>query len=84
MPNSPTPPGGNGPWLLILDRDPADPKWILATVESQAVVQPADHGELFTGARLAGEWVRVLFGRPHATLTPMTRAHVWRIDEHPS
>jgi len=39
---------------------------------------------LFTGAQQAGDWVRGLLGRPHATLTPMTRAHVWRIDEHPS
>ena len=81
----PAPPGTNGPWrLLILDRDEADPKWILATVASPADVQPADPGDLFTDAQQAGDWVRGLLGRPHATLTPMTWAHVWRIDEHPS
>ena len=79
------PPGTNGPWrLLILDREPADPKWILATVASPSDVRPADPGDLFTGAQQAGEWVRGLLGRPHATLTPITRAHVWRIDEHAS
>ena len=81
----PAAPGTNGPWrLLVLDRDEADPKWILATVASPADVQPADPGDLFTDAQQAGDWVRGLLGRPHATLTPMTRAHVWRIDEHPS
>jgi len=75
-------PGENGPWrLLILDRDPADPKWILATVTSPADVQPADPTDPVTGMQQAGDWVRALLGRPHATLTPMTRAHVWRVDE---
>jgi hypothetical protein len=28
-----SPPGGNGPWrLVVLDRDPDDPKWLLAAV----------------------------------------------------
>ena len=41
MPNDPTT-TGNGPWrLLILDRDPTDPKWILATVATPSDVGPA-------------------------------------------
>jgi hypothetical protein len=41
MPNDPTT-TGNGPWrLLVLDRDPADPKWILATVATPGDVRPA-------------------------------------------
>ncbi len=41
MPNDPTP-TGSGPWrLLILDPDPRDPKWIMATVTTPADVRPA-------------------------------------------
>jgi hypothetical protein len=82
MPNPPTPPGTNGPWrLLILDRDETDPKWILATVASPGDVQPADLGDVLAILPAGSAWVRGLLGQPHATLTPMTRAHVWRVDE---
>jgi hypothetical protein len=86
MTNPPTLPrdhtSGNGPWrLLILDRDPTDPKWILATVTSPGDVQPANLGDVLTILPAGGAWVRDLLGRPHATLTPMTPAHVWRVDE---
>jgi hypothetical protein len=78
------PPGTNGPWrLLILDRDPADPKWILATVTSPADVTPADLAALLTNRDGITAWVRAQLGRPDATLVPMTRAHVWHIDEDP-
>ena len=73
---------GNGPWrLLILDRDEGDPKWILATVTVPGDVQPADlgPGSAFTALPEAGAWVRGLLGRP-VSLTPMTRACVWRVD----
>ena len=34
-----------GPWrVLILDRDPRDPKWILATVATPGDVRPARRG----------------------------------------
>jgi hypothetical protein len=85
QPIIPAPPGTNGPWrLLILDRDPQDPKWILATVTSPGDVQPADLGDVLAILPAGSAWVRGLLGQPHVTLTPMTRAHVWRIDEHPS
>jgi hypothetical protein len=75
-------PGTNGPWrLLILDRDEADPKWILATVTSPGDVQPADLGDVLAILPAGSAWVRDLLGQRHATLTPMTRAHVWRVDE---
>jgi hypothetical protein len=81
MPNDPTT-TGNGPWrLLILDRDPTDPKWILATVTTPADVEPARLGDVLAILPAGGAWVRLLLGQPDATLTPMTRAHVWRIDE---
>jgi hypothetical protein len=38
-------PGPNGPWrVFILDRDPADPKWILATVATPGDIRPARPG----------------------------------------
>jgi hypothetical protein len=84
MSNDPTT-TGNGPWrLLILDRDPADPKWVLATVTSPADVTPASLGDVLAIASTGGDWVRGRLGSLNATLTPMTRAHVWQIDENPS
>ena len=42
---SSTPPAVNGPWrVLILDRDPDDPKWIVATVVELADVRPQAPG----------------------------------------
>jgi hypothetical protein len=71
-----------GPWrLLILDRDPADPKWVLATVTSPTDVEPAQLGDVLAMLPAGGAWVRRLLGKPEATLTPMTRAHMWRVDE---
>jgi hypothetical protein len=83
----PAAPGLNGPWrLLILDRDPRDPKWIVATVTTPADVRPAviGGGGVFTALTDAGRWVRGLLGRPAALLTPLHRAEVWRIDETPT
>jgi hypothetical protein len=81
MPNDPTP-TGNGPWrLLILDRDPQDSKWILATVATPADVEPAQLSDAAAILPAGGAWVRRQLGRPHATLVPMTRVSVWRIDE---
>ena len=73
----------NGPWrILILDRDPHDPKWIMATVITPGDVQPALIGPGGVFAALAGEvgtWLRGLFGHP-AHLVPLHRPEVWRID----
>jgi hypothetical protein len=81
MPNDST----NGPWrLLILDRDPADPKWIVATVTTPADVQPALIGPGGEPAALGGEvgqWLRGLLGHP-VRLTPLHRPEVWSIDEN--
>ena len=59
MPNDPTT-TGNGPWrLLILDRDPADPKWILATIATRATCGP--HGPV-------APWTRT---PPHGSPWPL-------------
>jgi hypothetical protein len=54
---------------------------ILATVAAPGDVEPAG----VTGPDVMGEalaWVRGLLGRPHAILTPIADADVWRVDEN--
>jgi hypothetical protein len=65
-----------GPWLiLILDRDLADPKWILATVAMPGDVRPADPA----GAGVDEEttaWVCAARPGPRRTHTYVRRAGV--------
>jgi hypothetical protein len=71
---------GNGPWrLLILDPDPADPKWILATVAEPGDVRPASASETELD-EVAAAWVRARNGQAH-TLTRMPGALCWRVDD---
>lgn len=82
MPESSTaPPGRNGPWrILILDRDPAGPKWVLATVTAPADVLPARPAEVGPGEETAA-WLVTRHGLPRAALTPLPGALAWRVDE---
>jgi hypothetical protein len=80
MNDAPTPAtASNGPWrVLILDRDPADPKWILATVTSPGDVQPAAladeaPNEATTAWVADHQYQAVAF-------TPLRQAQVWRVD----
>src|ERR1700735_765116 len=43
MNDLPTPaPRGTGPWrLLVLDRDPVDPRWLFATISIPSDIRPA-------------------------------------------
>jgi len=80
---STTPPPGNGPWrILVLDRDPADPKWLLATVTPPADVRPAVPGPLgrYGDFDDVARWVRGSVGHP-VRLVPVYRALAWRVDE---
>ncbi len=73
----------NGPWrILILDRDPQDPKWIMATVAIPSDVRPAllDTTTGNAGQQAAADWVARLTGRP-VILVPIPGAQAWRIDE---
>jgi hypothetical protein len=73
--SQPDAPGGNGPWLLlILDRDPADTKWLLATVERPDHVLP-DSG---LAADEAAAWAGSVTGAP-VTLH-LASAVVWRVE----
>jgi len=79
MSNSPTT-TGNGPWrILVLDRDPTDPKWILATVGAPADVWPARPGA--TVDEMTAAWVASASGLHRPALTPLPGALAWRVDE---
>jgi hypothetical protein len=74
-------PSSSGPWrVLIHDSDPADPKWILATVASPADVRPAGAAEEAPDD-LADAWLRLRNGGGPYTLTPLHGALCWRVDE---
>ena len=73
-------PGTNGPWrILILDRDPADPKWILATVATPGDVRPARPGAAVDEVTAA--WVASAARLFHPVLAPLPGALAWRVDE---
>ena len=73
-------PTSSGPWrLLILDPDPADPKWLLATVCKAGDVRPAGAGDTELDEMTAA-WVRARNGEA-PTLTALPRALCWRVDE---
>jgi hypothetical protein len=70
---------GNGPWrILILDADPADPKWILATVTQPGHVRPANP-EAAVVDEVTAAWVIRSSEIPDPLLTAV-RAKCWRID----
>jgi hypothetical protein len=72
---------GNGPWrILILDPDPADPKWILTVVAEPGDVRPAKLGDTDPD-ELTRAWVAS--GRGPVALTPVRHARSWRVDENP-
>jgi hypothetical protein len=76
-------PTDNGPWrVLVLDRDPEDPKWIIATVTMAADVRPAvlDAAGRYTGWQAVTEWAAAMVGRQVA-LVPVYGALAWRMDE---
>jgi hypothetical protein len=73
-------PGPNGPWrVLILDRDPADPKWILATITTPGDIRPA-HPDA-TVDEVTAAWVASATGLFRPALTPLPGALAWRVDE---
>ena len=71
------------PWrLLILDRDPEDPRWLLATVTLASDVTPArlDRAGRYTGWPEVTAWVRGQLGH-EVELAPVHDALAWRAGE---
>ena len=72
--------GTNGPWrVLILDRDLADPKWILATIATPDEIRPAPPDA--TVDEVTAAWVASAAGLFRPALTPLPGALAWRVDE---
>jgi hypothetical protein len=71
----------NGPWrVLILDTsDPADPKWILATVARPEDVRPARPGA-FDVDDVTDAWVALNSGLCKPAFTAMPAVQCWQID----
>lgn len=72
----------SGAWrLLILDRDPDDPKWVMATVMNPEDVRPVQVVDgRYTGWDEMTAWLRAVLARPGVDLVPLYHAAVWRID----
>jgi hypothetical protein len=72
-----------GPWrLLVLDRDPQDPKWIIATVAIPGEVRPAvleAEGRYDVWAASAAWVAAQMTGQP--SLTPVHDPLAWQVDE---
>ena len=72
--------GPNGLWrVLILDCDPADPKWILATIATPDEIRPARPDAIVDEVTAA--WVASAAGLFRPALTPLPGALAWRVDE---
>lgn len=77
-----TPAHSQHPWrILLLDRDPHDPKWLLATVALSADIRPAVLGAAgrYTDWAEVTAWVHAQLGYVVA-LVPIHDALGWRID----
>jgi hypothetical protein len=78
-----TTPPGKGPWrVLILDRDPADPKWYVATINLSIDVRTAVVGAdgRYEDWPEVVRWVREVLGY-EAELRPVNDVLCWRVDE---
>jgi hypothetical protein len=70
-----------GPWrVLLLDRDPEDPRWLLATVTLASDVRPAvlDAAGRFTDWAEVTAWMQGQLGHA-AVLVPVHDALAWTV-----
>jgi hypothetical protein len=71
-----------GPWrILVLDRNPEDPVWLIATI-APGDVRPAWAGEM-TVDEVTTRWAATATGLYRPVFAPLVRPSVWRIDEQP-
>lgn len=76
---------GNGPWrILLLDRDPRDPKWVVAsvTLPTDARAAVLDSAGRYQDWDEVTEWVRAQVGA-RVALVPVHDALAWRIGGQP-
>ena len=79
--NKSVPPSSASTWrILILDPDPADPKWLITTVAEPDDVRPAGPGDTALDDVTAA-WVRDRVGGP-AALAAMPGALAWRMEQN--
>lgn len=74
---------GGWPWrVLLLDRDPDDPKWAIASLTVIADVRPArlDSAGHYQDWAATTRWVEAQIGGKVA-LVPLHNPLAWRIDE---
>jgi hypothetical protein len=72
-------PTSSGPWqLLLLDPDPADPKWLLCTICHPGDVRPAHLSDMAPD-EVTAEWAANRGGLARVTFTPLHRALAWRV-----
>jgi hypothetical protein len=68
--------------LLVLDRDPHDPKWLFVTVSTVSDVRPAilDDDGRYQQWQQVTDWVRSQFPGP-VSLVPVHDALAWTVRE---
>ena len=72
------------PWrMLLLDRDPAEPRWILATVAIGTDVIPATLNAegAYTGWNEVTDWLRAQLG--DVALVPLRAVDAWAVNQQP-
>ena len=73
----------NGPWqLLILDRDPTDPKWLVATI-APGDVRPVTNIKFVIPDvdEITAVWAASAASVRRPAFTRLVHPEVWRIDE---
>ena len=75
----------NGPWrLLILDRSPDDPKWLVATIAPGDVRAVTDFKFVIPDVDdVTAVWAASAAGVRRPAFTRLVHPEVWRIDEQP-
>ena len=76
-------PPSRGPWrVLLLDRDPDDPKWAIATITLDSDVLPAelDAAGRYLDWDATTRWVEAQIGG-RVALVPVHDPLAWRVDE---
>ena len=74
---------GRGPWrLLVLDRDPTDPKWLVVAVAPGDVRPVTSIASVIPDMdEVTHAWAAAASGLRRPAFTRLVHPEVWRIDE---